>query len=159
MNTRGIPHLVIFMAMIGLVCGSPALKAQDTPVSSDQKLTGSVVKVEDIISTCDAVFLGEITDIGVPSDPADDGWTVTSGIGVSVSENLRGSVESQIKVTLRTLSSSSTQESTPKFEGSYIFFVNKTADASEDPYMVVKLLPATDTNIAMVKQLIEKPSP
>jgi len=148
--------------MVNLVCQVQTSKAQDVSDSVDQntpvKLTGSVVKTGDIIATCDDVFIGEITDIGIPSDPSEDGWTLSTGVGVEVSENLRGSVESQISVSLRTLSNPNVQESPPKYDSSYIFLVNKTTDASQDPYRVVKLLPATDDNIAMVRKLLAKPS-
>ena len=49
--------------------------------------------------------------------------------------------------------SQSFQEIPPTFEDSYIFFINKT-DTGSDPYQVIKVLPATDENIAVVKKLI-----
>jgi len=161
MKKRGILHPSILLAIFSLICGAQALNAQDVSDSSDQKesikLTGSPVKAKDIAFNCDAVFVGEITKAGFPSDPA-HGWVVYSGIAVRVSNVLRGSVESQIDVSLRTLSNSSTQESPPAYGHTYIFFVNKTTDASEDPYIVLKLLPATDDNVAMVKQLLAQKS-
>jgi len=162
MKKRSILSLSLFLAIFSFVSGVETSIAQDASDGTSQtepaKLTGSVVKVEDIALTCDAIFVGEITDTGLPSDPSQDGWTAYTGIGVSVSEALRGSVDSQVNVTLHTLSNANVQESPPAYQHTYIFLVNKTSDATQDPYIVVKLLPATDDNIATVKKLLAQNS-
>ena len=45
-------------------------------------------------------------------------------------------------------------EQLPKVGNTYIFFVKKIAHPDPDPYRAIKLLPATDDNIAKVKALI-----
>lgn len=42
----------------------------------------------------------------------------------------------------------------PKYGNSYIFFVNRNYSGSDNPFTALKLLPATDDNIAKVKKLI-----
>ena len=161
MNKRGIPYPAILLMILALG-GVQALNAQDAPDNGGRdepvSLTGSATRVADILSICDNVFVGQITEVGIPSGGAEQGWTVYSGVGVDVAENLRGTVESQIKVCLQTLTSAGIRESAPKYDASYIFFVYKTRDGSADPYTVIKLVPATDGTIAMVKGVLSKES-
>ena len=160
MNKTGLLYLSLFYMIFCLGCGAQALNAQDVADGANRdasiKLTGSATKAEDILSLSSEVFIGGIIDPGIPSYGAGVGWTVYSGVGVNVAENLRGTVDQQIKVGLRTFSCPGVQELAPKGGDSYIFFVYKSTDDLQDPYTVIKLLPATTDNIAMVKGLLSK---
>jgi len=156
MKTNNVPPLSIPWILL-LILGIQPLNAQNSPAtgpSESIKLSGSAIKAEDIVLSCDAVCVGEIEDMGLPTNSSTTGLVVYSGIEVKVLQILRGSVEYQIKITLNTLKSPSLQEMPPKFGGSYIFFVNRNNPEADDPFIALKLLPATDDNIAMVKKLI-----
>ena len=160
MNKIGLLYLSLFYMIFYLDCGAQALNAQDVANGANRdesiKLTGSATKAEDILSISSEVFVGGITDPGIPSYGAGVGWTVYSGVGVNVAENLRGTVDPQTKIGLRTLACPGIQDLAPKGGSSYIFFVYKSTDDSQDPYTAIKLLPATADNVAMVKGLLSK---
>jgi len=157
MKTRNFLRRATLWTALSLACGSAALNAQSAPGAIPQtgpvRFSGSAVKTESIVASCDAIVVGEVTEPGTSQDQPESPWTVYSGIGVKISQILRGSVDHQIDVTLSTMRSQSFQEIPPTFEDSYIFFINKT-DTGSDPYQVIKVLPATDENIAVVKKLI-----
>ena len=156
MKTNNVPPLSIPWILL-LILGIEPLNAQNPPATGPNesiKLSGSAIKAEDIVLSCDAVCVGEIEDMGLPTNSSTTGLVVYSGIEVKVLQILRGAVEHQIKFTLNTLKSPSIQEMPPNFGSSYIFFVNRNSPEADDPFTALKLLPATDDNIATIKKLI-----
>lgn len=155
MNHRNAIALVIVFALLNLVFLVKALKAQNAPTETGRaestNLAGSTLKMEDTVLKANAIFVGEIIQEGIP-DVSAPGRSAYSGVKVKVLQVLRGSVDAQVSVTLYTTYSSNEQP--PKAGSTYIFLAHKNTEPGWDAYKVFKLLPATDENIAKVKQLI-----
>jgi hypothetical protein len=106
-----------------------------------------------------SIFVGEIIDPGVSgspisSDPLESPSTGPDYVGVKVrfSENLRGTLDNHVFFSI--IPSTHFNEVPPKVGTSYIFFVQRIERGSDQfIYRVVKLLPATEDNITMVKTL------
>jgi len=141
MKTRIALPLSMLGLVLGLVLGIQPVKAQNEPV-----LNGSTLKAEDIAAKADAVFVGEIIQMGFPNPSAPG--LASYGTQVKVLQVLRGSVDAQITVTIDTHAMN--REEPPKVGTQYIFFVKKEGDH----FKALKLLTATDANIAKVKALI-----
>jgi len=107
---------------------------------ADEKLNGSEMKAEDAIATSDAVFIGKVTSIGAPNQKGEGPLYYPTGI--SIVETYKGSIVTDpISWDMRP----------PSLGKDYIFFVKKNEGRELLP---VKLLSATDANIAEVKKLI-----
>jgi hypothetical protein len=131
-------------------------KAQNSPAEASQNepaLTGSSQKSEDIVVKADAVFVGEITTIGFGGFKA-PGESVYRGVQIKVLQVFRGTVADSIAVTLHVVGRMEFHEDPPKVGNSYILFVKKSDQGQPDAYTVLKLILATDANIAKVKALI-----
>ena len=102
---------------------------------------GSRIKTEDAVSKSDAVFIGKITKVGFISVAAPNESSYV-GTEVMVSEALKGSSKGRMTVRLHRVY----PEQALKAGDFDIFFVTGAT--------VLKLLPATDGNIATVKNLI-----
>jgi hypothetical protein len=140
--------------MLSLVLGIQITKGQNTPAGVEQSepvLSGSTLKSEDVMVKADAIFVGEIVEIGFPTAKA-PGRGSYYGVQVKVLQVLRGSVDAQVTVTLYTTYSA--HEQPPKVGNTYIFFAHKNTEPGWDNYTVVKLLPATDATITKVKGII-----
>ncbi|MDB4793750.1 hypothetical protein OAG63_01825, partial [Methylacidiphilales bacterium] len=76
------------------------------------------------------------------------------GVQVKILQVLRGAADTQVTVTLYATFEENVHEQPPKINGTYIFLAHKNTEVGWDQYTVLKLLPATDDNIAKVKALI-----
>jgi hypothetical protein len=130
-----------------------ALGLQLSKAQNELVLSGSSLKSEDIATKVDAIFVGEITAIGF-GNTKEKGESSYRGVQVKVLQVLRGAVDTSITVTLYVVGRMDFHEDPPKVGSSYIFFAKKAGAFEKDPYIVLKLLPATDANIAKVKALI-----
>ncbi len=139
--------------IFSLIFGRQILNAQDSIEVESTKLSGSDLKSEDAAAKSDGIFVGKITQIGLPNAKA-AGQVAYYGNKVHVLQVLRGAIGAQVKVTLYVHYVSDIPENPPKVDGTYIFFVKKIANPDPDPYKALKLLPATDANIARVQALI-----
>ena len=125
------------------------LRADDAPI-----LPGSQIETKDALTRSDAVFVGELIKLGGAVVARSISPTFL-GNDVKVLQVLRGSVEGHILVSISI--SGPAHEEPPSEGGTYIFFVHKTTEGGGlpfSPFGVIKLLPATDANIAEVKKLI-----
>ena len=140
--------IALFLSMNPV--NTPPLKAQNF-VSGSQNpssgLSGSDLKAEDVVVKSDAVFIGNITGVVAGASAKEQGVT-TFVVSVGVTECLRGDVAGQLTASLKVFMGY--RQKPPESGNSYIFFVRK--NGSE--FAVLKLLPATDANIAKVKALI-----
>jgi len=121
----------------------------------DTKLTGSDLKVENAALHSDAIFVGQITDVGAEEEfPPASAYAgpLYHGVKIKIIQVLRGTVGTQTSVTL--FVDFVAQEKLQTVGNSYIFFVTKNRDKDPDPFTALKLLPATDDSIAKIKQLI-----
>lgn len=137
-------NLLAVLAVLFSFCIARA----DTPT-----LIGSSIKTDDAIQKSRVVFVGQLAKLGEPDDSVDH-----DSLGpeypqakVKVLTGLKGTFDAGVSVGI--YPNSILKEETPKERGVYIFFVKYESNAST-PYIVLKLLPATDDNIAMVKKLI-----
>jgi len=131
----------VFFTLVALVFRADAR-------ADEAKLFGSATKVEDAVANADAIFVGKVTSIG-------NGYAKGLGptyysIGISPAETYLGSVVSNPYSYVRI---TSLGEHLPSVGNAYIFFVKKQVGRELLP---LKLIPATDTNIAVVKKLISK---
>jgi len=136
----------LFMCM---ALGVQTLKSQDiVPQNESLKLSGSGLKSEDIILKSDAIFIGQIIAKGavLMLEPGKSYRFYT----VKVATLLKGTLAGEIQVSLDVRNDSRVVEVIPRVGENYIFFA--ILKASE--IIVVKLLPATDANIAKIKALI-----
>ena len=143
--------------MLSLIIGVQIVAAQNTTnpgaVQAEPKLSGSRFKTEDMALKADAVFVGEITQMGSPTAKM-AGAVVYHGVQVKILQVLRGSIDPQSTFTLYVSGTTTFHEDSPKVGSSYIFFVRKNGPGQPDLYSVLKLLPATDATTAKVKGLI-----
>ena len=130
------------------------------------KLTGSYLKVETAISKSDAVFIGEVIvqgfEVPQPTDASYAG-PLLKGIKFKISKMIRGSIGDGISLSMFVMTTR--HEELNVVRQPYIFFVQTKGEKALDyPYnclekadtdtIVIKLLRATDDNIAIVKKLI-----
>jgi len=132
----------------------------DTPADSvgSARLTGSQLKSEDLILTADAIWVGKIIKMGSESSYGPN--LTMQGNQAQIIEFLRCDSQSPIEVDIPV--DLGKGEAKPEAGVPYIFFVTKNntrpAAWAMDPYDAIKLLKATDTNIAEVKRLVNLPA-
>ena len=114
-------------------------------------LTGSTLKTDDIVRKSDVIFVGKVTELGMPNPTSTD-MAEFAGTKVKVLHVLRGSVGSQMVVPIPI--SGRDRESPPNINFKYIFFGHRNTEVEGEPFAVLKLLPGTDDNVALVKKLI-----
>jgi hypothetical protein len=139
----------MLVLMLNLFLGIQLVKAQNASKAMDQNvpvLTGSTLKSEDIAVKADSIFIGEIVQMSFPDATAPD--LASYSTRVKVLQVLRGSANAQVTVSIDTYAMN--HEEPPKVATPYIFFVRKEAKRFE----ALKLLPATEVNVAKVKALI-----
>jgi hypothetical protein len=125
------------------------LKAQDSTFQ-DQSPIGSYLKLEDVVSKADVVFVGVLLQTG-PVTVAAPGQVRISGNQVKVLQTLKGSVNEQVSVEFNVHNDS---KGAVKIGNTYIFFVKSIAHPDPDPYLAIKILAAADDKISKVKALI-----
>ena len=141
MTSRAI-ILLPLMAVLTTV----GARAVDIP-----KLCGSDVLIENAIAKSNAVFEGKVTELGDESTPC-NGRTSLYGV-VRVLNVLRGQLGADEFVWMDVYLT--LDQEPPKMGGSYIFCVTKThSQTISYPSPVLKMLSATDDNIALAKKLI-----
>ena len=128
-----------------------ALLLVGTVRGDDLLLPGSDLKVEDAVAKTDAVFVGKFINLGAQ---AMEGTHAAQGPEyhgalVKVVQTLKGKVDAPIAVSIYPV-----HEVMPQVGTAYIVFVKNKDFYSSDPFRIVKLMLATDDNIAMVKKLI-----
>jgi hypothetical protein len=152
MKTRHVipPLYILFIFFADMV-----LFAQTSPVATLPNkpvvLAGSTLKTEDIVLQSDAIFIGKLIDLGW-GETASSGHD-TRGAYITVLQILRGSLKGRVGVRMNMLHGPKVREASPKVGDTYIFFIKQIPGWN----MVLKILPATDANIAKVKALIAAP--
>jgi hypothetical protein len=151
MKTKIAPYWVMALILSAwLVLDTPMTKAQDNSGGKGPtepiNLSGSNLKAEEIVLKSDAVFVGEITQTSDGPPAAASMHSV--GVQVKVLQILKGSVDTEISVTMDVYSIY--REGPPQVGSSYIFFAHK----EDNRIRVLKLLPATDANVTKVKAAI-----
>jgi len=121
------------------------LRADEWP-----KLTGSNLAITDALSQSDFIFIGKIPQMS--GEAASTIRAIYGGVHVNVLRTLRGTLVKQISVSLDVFMADKGEEK-PKTGSPYIFFVRKTIEAEGDD-MALKILPATDNNVAAIKKLV-----
>ena len=148
-----VHRLVWILFLFGVLC-SPALRSQIVPeTQSESRFTGSNLKSEDVLLKVSAIFIGKITQIGFANTKM-EGVLIYRNVQINVLRILRGSLDAKSTFRLDVVPLTGFREISPVAGNSYIFFVKRNYEGEPDPFIVVKLLPATDNNIARVKALI-----
>ena len=126
------------------------VRAADNP-----DLIGSNIRTEDAILKSRAVFVGQLVSLGERDNSIDhfSSGPEYPGAKVKVAELLKGVFDDRTTIGIYPTVFKLNEE-TPQEGKSYIFFVKYNGSESISPYVVFKLLPATDDNIATVKKLI-----
>jgi hypothetical protein len=145
--------LAIIMAfVIGLIeinLTMLARTAEASPVQASN-LVGSELKTEDVLPKSKLIFVGQVTDAGVPS-VEDAGLLTYRHVKIEVSRILRGTTASIIFATLRTVATFKYKESSVEIEKQYIFFAEPTQGQS-DPFLILKVLPASNDNLIQIQK-------
>jgi hypothetical protein len=141
MNNSYARYISVFFALIismGLCKGQAAF-------------TGSEVRSEKVVKQSDAIFTGQIEEIGAAVVKA-FGEKSYYGVKVKVLEVLKGTVDPEVSVSSIARTDTKVPEVAPETGKTYIFFAEKKEVGSQ--YRVLKLLPADDASISQVKVLI-----
>ncbi len=152
-----LPPSLIALVLIALGLQNVRPQAPIVTAQHPQTLPGSDLKAADLILQADAIIVAKLIKIGTET---------TSGSQLTMHENqaqeiqfLRGGTQSPLEIDIPINLAKS--EIKPATETSYIFFLAKNhirpSAWAMDPYDAIKLLSATDTNIAEVKRLITLP--
>jgi len=124
-------------------------------------LSGSKLQTKDALTVSKAVIVGKVNQLGwdVWTNPI---YSNSIGTKVRVLQVLRGSIKRDVFVNIS--ASCNDHEALPTVSETYIFFINsssesqffirKVVESGEDQFTALKLLHATDANIALVKKLI-----
>jgi hypothetical protein len=140
---------ILLIALVVFI-PSAVVRASDNP-----KYVGSTNDLPWATSKSDIIFVGTITNSGTKTQLPTTimyAGTAYGGIKVKVLSVLRGSVGSRASVCL--IVDTTVHEERPAVGGAYIFFVVPNEDQTPDPFYALKLLPATDDNIARARKLI-----
>ena|ERR1700734_861270 len=156
MKTKNLLLQLVLIALL-IVFGVQGSKAQNVSVrdalNEPHSPIGSSLKSEDLVPRCNAILIGTILDMGLASAKSPDRMAFYH-VKVSPSQVLFGKVRHTISVTIHVTWDSHVHEEVPVKGESYIFFLKTGSQEGIDPFTVLKLLPATDDNIAKVKALI-----
>jgi hypothetical protein len=139
----------IFMVAVAISLSVGIASANET-----SNLVGSTVKTEDAASRSQTIFIGRLVSLGQQNESMDP---LTLGplyrhAKIRVLASIKGAFDSVKSV--RLCPNAVSQEKTPIEGASYIFFIEYDSGASTT--YILKLLDATDENIARVKKLISK---
>jgi hypothetical protein len=105
------------------------------------KLPGSGTTPKDAVKQSNVVFVGKVINAGLDGSEFNIANTEISNLQVTVLQVLRGSTPNHVAISLNVAG----DETIPKAGNTYIFFV--------DHLTALKLLPDTDENVALVKNL------
>ena len=111
------------------------------------------MEIEAALSKADVVFVARITAIG-DADIKAKGVLSYYGVQIRLLRSLKGSLDPNPTFTLYFIGTPSYRETPPDMGSSYIFFATRNNEKQSDPYIVLKLLPATGDSIAKVEKLI-----
>ena len=151
-------RLVVIILLVGLRYAGAQVATQQP----ETLLTGSNLKADDLILTADAIYVGKILKLGEQA-PANatlpSTGTTVRGCQVQLVQFLRCGIYDQMAVTM--VVDFGRHESIPQAGGTYVFFVTKDntrpTSSLTMPYTAIKLLAATDENIAEIKRLVALP--
>jgi len=155
MFKRITSRLIGLVIVVGSTVVPQPLPGQVAP----PKITGSRITAEDALQKSDVIFIGQITSLGVEeyhetAEPYPG--PNYQGAKVKVVQTLRGSLKSPAVMTIF-VGSVVYQETIPTVGYLYIVFAIRTIKPDRhnpDPFVILKLLPATDDNTAKVKSMI-----
>jgi hypothetical protein len=114
-------------------------------------LIGHHKKEEGLAAKVGAIFVGQFITLGDGPGADEPGMEYFDNAQVKVEQSLKGTLSGIVKVSYSVMSIPTEKESSPKSLKDYIFFINII---SPTQLSVVKLLPATDQNVAKIKALI-----
>lgn len=143
----------IYIACICFSVGALTCNSEPAPTNAPARLTGSILKLEDAVSKADAVFAGIVEDEGGGSYKS-LGEITYYHVKVRTSQVFCGTVGGLVFVSARVGYAKKENEEDLKKGGSYIFIVKKNSQQTPDPFVALKIIPATDDNITKVKALI-----
>lgn len=115
--------------------------------------TGSDSKLDVAVKNADAIFTGQVEEIGAPVFKA-LGEKSYYGIRIKVVQVLKGTVDSEVLVSLIARMDTKVVEAPPESGKTYLFFAKKKKNSSQ--LRVIKLIVANNPSIAEVKQLISQ---
>lgn len=122
------------------------------PISAQVKSElepGSQLKLADAVNEANVIIVGKISNAGVPSFKS-DGVLVNHHVKIQLMVSLRGGFDQSKGARVTSV----LDEKSPRLGQFYIFFLKFAEKSSEEFYETVKIVPATDANIADVKTLI-----
>jgi hypothetical protein len=150
MKNIGTVYSIALGILLCSMIGVSSLEAQSSQLeNSSVKLSGSRFKAEEIVAKANVICVGEIVQIGPPLTRA-AAQASYPGVKIQISQCLKGDLSSPALIEIVVAKEPNVTEEAPKAGTTYIFFIKQTTSWN----MVLKLLPATDDNIAKVKAMI-----
>jgi hypothetical protein len=136
----------ILLAVLASGWFAGIVHADDTP-----KLTGSILTTEEAVAKSGAIFIGQMVSFG-RKGAAGPGESKLFGNRVKVSQNLKSNFDDRATVSNNRMTDLG--EKMPVTKITYIFFIIKDVPTAPDPFTVLKIIPATRDNIAIVMKAI-----
>ena len=119
--------------------------------NEEKNLTGHAVTIEKMARLCDDIVLAKFIAIGYPSGDA-NGQDYYEQAKIEIDSTLKGSLSGTITVGYDVLNVPGTDRETVPTPGeSYIAFIRENGPIER---RILKLLPATDVNVAEVKKVL-----
>jgi hypothetical protein len=142
--------MILLLAVASLLFGG-------TVHAGEALLPGSAAKIEDAVAKSDAIFVGKVSTLGFVHGSVPGQYDF--GVTVPNLEGILGQAQDNFYGALVVLVVSiPAHEAPPKVDNEYIFCVIKKETPATGPtkYTALKLMPATDENITLVKKLAGK---
>ena len=161
-------HVALFF-LIGLGCAGTLSRGEDGIVASTQHVpltTGTYQTLEAAVVKSDAIFVGKVTDQGAEAPLPQDApfyGPLYRGVGVRVLHSLLGLTSDDVLVSVYV--ASATHNGLPRMQRPQIIFLQTHRQSwplypfnqlgkDDASSIAIKVIPATEANIAEVKRLI-----
>jgi hypothetical protein len=163
------PLLWVWLSLMGVALGLPTLQAQEPITASTQHVaisTGNYQKLENAVTQADAIFIGEVSDPGsealLPKEAMNEGH-LYRGVEINLERNLLGLVSGKLTVSVYVSGVGPARFLATKMPS--IFFLQthyqnwpcypfNQLGKDDARAIVIKVIPATDDQLAEVAKLI-----
>jgi hypothetical protein len=141
----------LFVLCVATIIAPVASRAIENVMPANNKIgfTGDDIDIKEAISPSKLIFVGSLTNLGKVDLRGKGTFAYDMAVAV-VSKIYLGNVESPVKLNIRVRNNAMVMETAPSLDEPYIFIISQKNNHN----YLIKLLPATDDNIAKVKALI-----
>jgi hypothetical protein len=140
--------------LFGLAANAQTNSSPAAIATDGSHLSGSWRKPEQLITQADAIFTGQILDLGLPDFEA--AGSPIYGARVKVLQSFKGTIAGEVVVMLHVTNLGSITEKKPVLNHTYILFVRTSTKSNA--VELLKIMEGSADNIAKVKELIASTS-